>query len=36
MTEADIAETVHRWERALHRVIAEGHLAGKVKVFARA
>ena len=36
MTEADIAETVHRWERALHRVIAEGHLAGKTKVFARA
>jgi hypothetical protein len=29
MTEADIAETVLRWERALHRVIAEGHLSGR-------
>ena len=29
MTEADIDEAVRRWERALHRVIAEGFLAGK-------
>ncbi len=29
MTEADIAETVLRWERALHRVVKEGYLSGK-------
>ena len=34
MTEADIDEAVLRWERALHRVIAEGYLAGKAKVLA--
>jgi len=34
MTEADIDEAVLRWERALHRVIAEGYLTGKTKVFA--
>jgi glutamate-1-semialdehyde 2,1-aminomutase len=33
MTEADIDEAIRRWERALHRVIAEGYLAGKAKVF---
>lgn len=32
MTEADMDEALLRWERALHRVIAEGHLAGKAKV----
>ena len=36
MTDADIADAVARWERALHRVIAEGYLAGKAKVFATA
>ena len=34
MTEADIDEAVARWERALHRVIAEGYLTGKAKVLA--
>jgi glutamate-1-semialdehyde 2,1-aminomutase len=34
MTEADIDEAIRRWERALHRVIAEGYLAGKAKAFA--
>ena len=29
-------EAVRRWERALHRVIAEGYLSGKAKVFASA
>jgi len=33
MMEADIDEAVRRWERALHRVIAEGYLVGKAKVF---
>ena len=33
-TEADVNECVARWSRALHRVIAEGHLSGKSKVFA--
>jgi glutamate-1-semialdehyde 2,1-aminomutase len=36
MTEADMDEAVLRWGRALHRVIAEGHLAGKAKIFAGA
>jgi hypothetical protein len=36
MTEADINEAVARWERALHRVIAEGYLSGKAKVLATA
>jgi hypothetical protein len=36
MTDADMDEAVLRWRRALHRVIAEGHLAGKAKVFAGA
>ena len=36
MTEADVTETVLRWERALHRVMAEGYLSGKAKVFATA
>lgn len=36
MTVADMDEAVRRWERALHRVIAGGFLAGKAKVFARA
>jgi glutamate-1-semialdehyde 2,1-aminomutase len=36
MTEADIDEAVLRWERALHRVIAQGYLSGKAKVFATA
>ena len=36
MTEADMDEAVQRWARALHRVIAEGHLAGKGKIFATA
>jgi glutamate-1-semialdehyde aminotransferase len=36
MTEADMDEAVHRWTRALHRVIAEGYLAGKGKIFATA
>jgi len=36
MTDADVADAVARWERALHRVIAEGYLAGKAKVFATA
>ena len=36
MTEKDIDEAVRRWERALHRVIAEGYLSGKAKVFATA
>jgi len=36
MTEADMDEAVHRWARALHRVIAEGFLSGKAKVFATA
>mgnify|MGYP001050128834 FL=1 len=34
MTEADMDEAVRRWARALHRVVAEGHLAGKTKVVA--
>jgi len=29
MADADIDEAVARWGRALHRVVAEGHLAGK-------
>ena len=33
MTEADVDEAIRRWERALHRVIAEGYLRGKAKVF---
>jgi glutamate-1-semialdehyde 2,1-aminomutase len=36
MTEADVDEAVLRWERALHRVIAEGYLSGTAKVFPRA
>jgi len=36
MSEADIDEAVARWERALHRVIAEGYLSGRAKVFATA
>ena len=36
MTEADVTEAVLRWERALHRVMAEGYLSGKAKVFATA
>jgi glutamate-1-semialdehyde 2,1-aminomutase len=36
MTEQDIDEAVARWERALHRVIAQGYLSGKAKVFATA
>ncbi len=36
MTEVDMDEAVRRWERALHRVIAEGYLSGKGKVFASA
>jgi len=36
MTEADMDDAVLRWARALHRVIAEGHLAGKAKLFAGA
>jgi len=36
MTEKDIDEAVARWERALHRVIAEGYLSGKAKIFATA
>lgn len=36
MTEADMDEAVQRWARALHRVIAEGYLAGKGKIFATA
>lgn len=36
MTEADNAETVHRWKPALHRVIAEGYLSGKGKAVATA
>ena len=32
MTEADMDEALLRWERALHRVVAEGHLAGKAQV----
>jgi glutamate-1-semialdehyde 2,1-aminomutase len=36
MTEADTNDAVARWERALHRVIAEGYLSGKAKVFATA
>jgi glutamate-1-semialdehyde 2,1-aminomutase len=36
MTEADVADAVTRWERALHRVIAEGYLSGKAKRFASA
>jgi glutamate-1-semialdehyde 2,1-aminomutase len=34
MSDADINDAVARWERALHRVIAEGYLSGKAKVFA--
>ena len=33
MTEPDIDEAVLRWERALHRVIAEGYLSGSAKAF---
>jgi hypothetical protein len=29
MADADIDEAVARWGRALHRVVAEGHLARK-------
>jgi glutamate-1-semialdehyde 2,1-aminomutase len=36
MAEADMDEAVRRWDRALHRVIAEGYLSGKAKVFASA
>jgi hypothetical protein len=36
MTEADTNDAVARWERALHRVIAEGYLSGKAKIFATA
>jgi hypothetical protein len=36
MTEADVHEAVGRWARALHRVMAEGYLSGKAKVFATA
>ena len=36
MTEKDIDEAVTGWERALHRVIAEGYLSGKSKIFATA
>ena len=36
MTEKDIDEAVLRWQRALHRVIREGYLSGKAKVFATA
>jgi glutamate-1-semialdehyde 2,1-aminomutase len=36
MTEQDIDEAVARWERALHRVIAQGYLSGKAKIFATA
>jgi glutamate-1-semialdehyde 2,1-aminomutase len=36
MTEADIDDAVRRWERALHRVIAQGYLSGRAKVFATA
>jgi len=36
MTEKDIDDAVARWERALHRVIAEGYLSGKAKIFATA
>jgi glutamate-1-semialdehyde 2,1-aminomutase len=33
MSEADIDQALHRWARALHRVIGEGHLSSTAKVF---